>query len=93
MSRQLVARAVNGGSDYVLTGWKADETIEAAGIGPVWSKLHDGWILYARDVPDVVAAAQYRNVQIVGEFPPIEKATPVAAARADWQLSLFGGAA
>lgn len=64
--RLVTLIAVNGGTDFLVTGWKADEVIEGAGIGAVWSRLHGGWLLYSRNVADLMAYAQVRGVAVRG---------------------------
>lgn len=95
--RRIRGRSINDGADVVLNGWKADQVIEAAGRGPCWSRLHNGFLVYAKDVPDVVAAAGYMNVdvEIVGEVNAPISGAPVpgcgVSAGAPVQLALFGG--
>jgi hypothetical protein len=99
MRRRLTVVLAEGGATFVLRGWRGGELARDAGLKPVWSAAaggNGGWILDASRPPDLLAAADRRNiaVQVEGvgltDIPSPDRSDRDVH-RDDDQLDLFGG--
>lgn len=77
MRRRLTVTVAPDGATFVLRGWGGGQVARDAGLRPIFSGSaggSGGWILDATRLPDLLAAAQSRNIAVLVE----ELATTVA---------------
>lgn len=66
MSRRRI-RIIDRGDTFVVRGWRGGDLAAEAGIRVVWTGVSQGWVGQGRDLGDLVAYSEYRNVGLTVE--------------------------
>lgn len=66
MSRRRL-RIIDRGATFVIRGWRGGDLAAEANIRVVWTGVSQGWVGQAKDLADLVAYLEYRNVGLVVE--------------------------